>query len=239
MEAEAPPSSPVWREEAAARAHAQTSAHAALGPAEKSAFSKPSAAGALPSVPPHAPSAHHQDFGALLASEEARFLQAMYSATQQASPMKNSMSVGDLAGYAYAAPFPAYPGVAALAPLDAFGAAAAPAAFPHTNPAPNNPSEMGGMRRVHSTGDLGRSPDGPQPYSAEERWQRVLKYREKRSRRKFDQSVKYACRKTLAEGRQRIRGRFAKVNAEEDEQPHAAEEDEQPHAAPAPEPGFA
>ncbi|KAK4794351.1 hypothetical protein SAY86_012345 [Trapa natans] len=71
------------------------------------------------------------------------------------------------------------------------------------------------MRRVYSTGDLqgsymeetnlkvGR-------YSAEERKERILKYRAKRTQRNFTKTIKYACRKTLADSRPRIRGRFAR-----------------------------
>eukprot|EP01018_Ginkgo_biloba_P023813 Gb_17450 [translate_table: standard] len=47
-------------------------------------------------------------------------------------------------------------------------------------------------------------------YSEEERKKRIHRYRIKRSKRNFDKKIKYACRKTLADGRSRVRGRFAK-----------------------------
>ena len=43
----------------------------------------------------------------------------------------------------------------------------------------------------------------------EERRQRILRYRQKRHERNFKKRIKYACRKTLADSRPRIRGRFA------------------------------
>ncbi|XP_010255274.1 PREDICTED: uncharacterized protein LOC104596005 [Nelumbo nucifera] len=90
------------------------------------------------------------------------------------------------------------------------------------------------MRRVCSTGDLQRingtqvthglssSPLGTENsfmeeaslkvgrYSAEERKQRILRYRSKRTQRNFNKTIKYACRKTLADSRPRVRGRFAR-----------------------------
>ncbi|KAK4752201.1 hypothetical protein SAY87_020999 [Trapa incisa] len=47
-------------------------------------------------------------------------------------------------------------------------------------------------------------------YSAAERKERILKYRAKRSQRNFTKTIKYACRKVLADSRPRIRGRFAR-----------------------------
>ncbi|KAH6777554.1 CCT motif family protein, partial [Perilla frutescens var. hirtella] len=47
-------------------------------------------------------------------------------------------------------------------------------------------------------------------YSAEERRERIDRYRAKRSRRNFNKTIKYVCRKTLADGRQRVRGRFVR-----------------------------
>ncbi|KAI3422722.1 CCT domain-containing protein [Psidium guajava] len=81
------------------------------------------------------------------------------------------------------------------------------------------------MRRVYSTGDLqtmkatsnSTSPFMEEAsscrvgrYSAEERRDRIQKYRAKRSQRNFNKTIKYACRKTLADSRPRIRGRFAR-----------------------------
>ncbi|OVA18224.1 CCT domain [Macleaya cordata] len=92
--------------------------------------------------------------------------------------------------------------------------------------------ESGPMRKVYSTGDLqtintvgnnGRSEsplsqenctiDGMNKvgrYSAEERKERIERYRSKRNQRNFTKKIKYACRKTLADSRPRIRGRFAR-----------------------------
>ncbi|KAL3851041.1 hypothetical protein ACJIZ3_012923 [Penstemon smallii] len=47
-------------------------------------------------------------------------------------------------------------------------------------------------------------------YSVEERKERILRYLKKRNQRNFNKTIKYACRKTLADKRVRIRGRFAK-----------------------------
>ncbi|KAD4384674.1 hypothetical protein E3N88_24842 [Mikania micrantha] len=91
------------------------------------------------------------------------------------------------------------------------------------------------MRRVCSTGDLQSpkvketsqrlscSPLGTERsfmeeannfkvgrYNAEERKEKILKYRAKRTQRNFNKTIKYACRKTLADNRPRIRGRFAR-----------------------------
>ncbi|OWM72066.1 hypothetical protein CDL15_Pgr017949 [Punica granatum] len=85
----------------------------------------------------------------------------------------------------------------------------------------------GSMRRVCSTGDL-QSPEAMEEasfkvsrYSAEERKERILKYRAKRSQRNFNKTIKYACRKTLADNRPRIRGRFAR-NDETGDPPNKA-----------------
>jgi hypothetical protein len=94
------------------------------------------------------------------------------------------------------------------------------------------------LRRVQSTGDLhaynlhaalrspmhavmeGRLlPEGTQDdgiyrigkYTLEERRMRILRYRQKRHERNFERKIKYSCRKTLADSRPRVRGRFAKV----------------------------
>ncbi|CAK8539362.1 unnamed protein product [Lathyrus sativus] len=71
----------------------------------------------------------------------------------------------------------------------------------------------GQIRRASSAGDsqteeanllkVGR-------YSVEERKQKISKYRAKRKQRKFNKIIKYECRKTLADNRTRIRGRFAR-----------------------------
>lgn len=83
------------------------------------------------------------------------------------------------------------------------------------------------MRRVCSTGDLPevrmnqmtQQKEGSLVeeanfkvgrYSAEERRERIDRYRAKRTQRNFNKTIKYACRKTLADNRPRIRGRFAR-----------------------------
>jgi CCT motif len=43
----------------------------------------------------------------------------------------------------------------------------------------------------------------------EERTQKILRYRQKRHERNFTKRIKYQCRKTLADSRPRVRGRFA------------------------------
>lgn len=46
--------------------------------------------------------------------------------------------------------------------------------------------------------------------SAEERKEKIHRYIKKRNERNFSKKIKYACRKTLADSRPRVRGRFAK-----------------------------
>ncbi|KAK1357357.1 CCT domain-containing protein [Heracleum sosnowskyi] len=54
-------------------------------------------------------------------------------------------------------------------------------------------------------------------YSPEEKKEKIEKYRSKRNQRNFNKKIKYVCRKTLADSRPRIRGRFAKNNDDENE----------------------
>ncbi|KAJ9164461.1 hypothetical protein P3X46_024036 [Hevea brasiliensis] len=49
-------------------------------------------------------------------------------------------------------------------------------------------------------------------YTVEERKDRILRYLKKRNQRNFNKTIKYACRKTLADRRVRVRGRFARNN---------------------------
>ncbi|KAF8103313.1 hypothetical protein N665_0188s0252 [Sinapis alba] len=102
------------------------------------------------------------------------------------------------------------------------------------------PGQM--MRRVYSTGDLQNPrknvaeqrssepfPDEQKNikvgrYSAEERKEKISKYRAKRNQRNFTKTIKYACRKTLADSRPRIRGRFAR-NDEVVEIPNIEDDD--------------
>lgn len=46
--------------------------------------------------------------------------------------------------------------------------------------------------------------------SVEERKEKIHRYIKKRNERNFSKKIKYACRKTLADSRPRVRGRFAK-----------------------------
>ncbi|CAL4897310.1 unnamed protein product [Urochloa decumbens] len=78
------------------------------------------------------------------------------------------------------------------------------------------------FRRAMSTGDLiinnrddreaaeQRVAPAPGRYSAEERRERIDKYRSKRNQRNFQKKITYACRKTLADSRPRVKGRFAR-----------------------------
>lgn len=95
------------------------------------------------------------------------------------------------------------------------------------------------MRRVYSTGDIqtlngmqAAQEEGSPPhsdstipderlfkigrYTLEERRSRICRYRQKRNERNFSKKIKYACRKTLADSRPRVRGRFAKNEEMED-----------------------
>ncbi|KAI3716412.1 hypothetical protein L1987_67276 [Smallanthus sonchifolius] len=46
--------------------------------------------------------------------------------------------------------------------------------------------------------------------TTEERKEKIHRYLKKRNERNFSKKIKYACRKTLADSRPRVRGRFAK-----------------------------
>ncbi|XP_021716613.1 two-component response regulator-like PRR95 [Chenopodium quinoa] len=95
--------------------------------------------------------------------------------------------------------------------------------------------DIGSVRRVFSTGDLDQglqtlrhhhpvgSPLANEStsiiiegmtkacrYSPEEKKERIERYRSKRNQRNFNKKIQYACRKTLADSRPRIRGRFAR-----------------------------
>ncbi|XP_023511729.1 uncharacterized protein LOC111776500 [Cucurbita pepo subsp. pepo] len=62
-------------------------------------------------------------------------------------------------------------------------------------------------------------------YSEEVRKQRILRYLKKRNQRNFTKTIKYACRKTLADRRIRVRGRFARNNEACDQEPNPAKND--------------
>ncbi|KAK8656046.1 hypothetical protein V6N13_108605 [Hibiscus sabdariffa] len=82
-----------------------------------------------------------------------------------------------------------------------------------------------GMRRAFSEGDIKtlgngnvgviRSPlERPINFSvcsAEDRREKLSRYRNKKTKRNFGRKIKYACRKALADSQPRIRGRFAKT----------------------------
>ena len=55
----------------------------------------------------------------------------------------------------------------------------------------------------------------PPQLTPTDRETRVLRYREKKKKRKFEKTIRYASRKTYAETRPRIKGRFAKRTAVE------------------------
>jgi len=82
------------------------------------------------------------------------------------------------------------------------------------------------MRRAQSTGDLQRSTvtqvggGNLSPmygdtkrvgrFTLEERRQLLQRFQQKRTQRNFNKKIKYACRKSLADKRPRVRGRFAR-----------------------------
>ncbi|KAL2339626.1 hypothetical protein Fmac_007566 [Flemingia macrophylla] len=82
-----------------------------------------------------------------------------------------------------------------------------------------------GMRRSFSEGDIKTLVNGntniihsphERPFlisnsTSEERFQKLSRYRNKRTKRNFGRKIKYACRKALADSQPRIRGRFART----------------------------
>ncbi|KAI3815670.1 hypothetical protein L1987_15349 [Smallanthus sonchifolius] len=86
-----------------------------------------------------------------------------------------------------------------------------------------------GMRRTFSDGDIKTLANGngshrhsslgqPQLVSdhiIEDRRQKLSRYRNKKTKRKFGRKITYACRKALADSQPRIRGRFAKTEESE------------------------
>ncbi|XP_042447791.1 zinc finger protein CO3-like [Zingiber officinale] len=82
-------------------------------------------------------------------------------------------------------------------------------------------------RRVLGTRDLQgmNCPDASHRmarYSAEERKERIERYRSKRNRRNFHKKIAYACRKTLADSRPRVKGRFTRKEEMEIEKAETA-----------------
>ncbi|OVA14693.1 CCT domain [Macleaya cordata] len=82
-----------------------------------------------------------------------------------------------------------------------------------------------GMRRAFSEGDIqtlntGKTNHMHSPfertltignYNIEDRMQKLSRYRTKKAKRNFGRTIKYACRKALADNQPRVRGRFAKT----------------------------
>ncbi|KAI3818036.1 hypothetical protein L1987_11838 [Smallanthus sonchifolius] len=78
-----------------------------------------------------------------------------------------------------------------------------------------------GMRRAFSDGDIKAlvnenhrrsclgQPQLMSDHIIEDRWQKLSRYRNKKTKRNFGRKIKYACRKALADSQPRIRGRFA------------------------------
>ncbi|KAJ4835542.1 hypothetical protein Tsubulata_028430 [Turnera subulata] len=66
-------------------------------------------------------------------------------------------------------------------------------------------------------------------YTVEERKDRILRYLKKRNQRNFNKTIKYACRKTLADRRVRVRGRFARNNEIFDEEAGVKENNDNLH----------
>ncbi|KAL0717091.1 hypothetical protein Bca4012_066413 [Brassica carinata] len=57
-------------------------------------------------------------------------------------------------------------------------------------------------------------------YSVGERKDRIMRYLKKKNQRNFKKTIKYICRKTLADRRVRVRGRFARNNDTCEQQSH-------------------
>ncbi|GJR03644.1 CCT domain-containing protein [Tanacetum coccineum] len=66
-----------------------------------------------------------------------------------------------------------------------------------------------GMRRAFSEGYI--KPQLSSDHATETRMQKLSRYRDKKTKRNFGRKIKYACRKALADGQPRIKGRFAKA----------------------------
>ncbi|XP_038994686.1 two-component response regulator-like APRR3 [Hibiscus syriacus] len=107
--------------------------------------------------------------------------------------------------------------------------------------------DSGPLMKVFSTGDMhqqcGRTWRAESPllnesnaiiegmsracrYSPQEKKQRIQRYRFKRNLRNFNKKIKYACRKTLADSRPRIRGRFIR-NKEIQNNPQVEDEEDE------------
>lgn len=60
------------------------------------------------------------------------------------------------------------------------------------------------------TSNLDESTYGVRRLTVDERKEKINRYLKKRNKRNFTKKIKYVCRKTLADSRPRVRGRFAK-----------------------------
>ncbi|KAK9103889.1 hypothetical protein Sjap_021143 [Stephania japonica] len=75
-----------------------------------------------------------------------------------------------------------------------------------------------GIRRAFSEGDIQTLSNGNinlhgstyREMNTEGRLEKLTRYRKKKTRRNFGRTIKYACRKALADNQPRVRGRFAK-----------------------------
>ncbi|KAJ8464827.1 hypothetical protein OPV22_027379 [Ensete ventricosum] len=106
-----------------------------------------------------------------------------------------------------------------------------PSSSPSSSACDYSDFNVGPARRVLSTGDLqwmnaphenyiqeeGAVAGRVRRYSAEERKERIERYRSKRHQRNFHRKITYACRKTLADSRPRVKGRFARNGEPETE----------------------
>lgn len=59
--------------------------------------------------------------------------------------------------------------------------------------------------------EIGEGMAGDQGDPTMEREAKIMRYKEKRKKRKFEKQIRYASRKAYAEMRPRIKGRFAKT----------------------------
>lgn len=66
----------------------------------------------------------------------------------------------------------------------------------------------------------------------QERLQKILRYRAKRQMRNFNRTIKYQCRKSLADTRPRVRGRFARDNEPGSVMPHETKKAQRAKAQP-------
>lgn len=87
--------------------------------------------------------------------------------------------------------------------------------------------DLARLRAMHDAGAAGINAAGADArligsYTRAERDERIRIYREKRYTRNFNRRIKYVCRKTLADSRPRVRGRFARHDVPLEEQQAAA-----------------